>query len=224
MTQKRSKNNGLGSIDLDKYLSYYSVGYQRKGNTYLLNQCLFDPNHKKNESAIIQDSSGLMTYSCFHESCNHIWPEVKQAISGDDDITRFCQGDGSALDADKENITFGLQPDNETYIVSTGEEVLVYPETVADVAIKELDMLEDFQRIIYNSDSELIDEVIVDQMWNALINNARENISKFAHLLERECGTVIGYKSVGKINAVTACRFIEKDSPKMQNVILYGRE
>jgi len=91
-----SQSADLGPLDVEKYLSHYGVEFQRKdkGNKtlYILNQCLFDPNHKGKEASIIQDPTGLLTYQCFHDSCNHTWHDARAMISGQDKIVQFCEG------------------------------------------------------------------------------------------------------------------------------------
>jgi P4 family phage/plasmid primase-like protien len=86
----------LGPLDVEKYLFHYGVKFQRKdkGNKtlYTLNQCLFDPNHGKDEAAITQDTRGFLTYWCFHDSCNHTWADARSMISGKDKIAQFCEG------------------------------------------------------------------------------------------------------------------------------------
>jgi P4 family phage/plasmid primase-like protien len=85
----------LGPLDVEKYLFHYGVEFRKevKGNktVYKLNQCLFDPNHGKDEGAIIQDTRGLLTYWCFHDSCNHKWADARSMISGQDKIAQFCE-------------------------------------------------------------------------------------------------------------------------------------
>ena len=88
---------GLGPLDLEKYLNHYGVEYSVKqdaGKTlYRLRQCLFDPSHRKNEAAIVQDLNGLITYQCFHNSCSHrTWGDARELISGEDNLAPFCAG------------------------------------------------------------------------------------------------------------------------------------
>ena len=91
-----SQSLDLGPLDVEKYLSHYGIEFQRneKGSKtlYTLNQCLFNPNHGKKESAIVQDQRGLLTYWCFHDTCNHTWHEARSAISGTDRLAQFCDG------------------------------------------------------------------------------------------------------------------------------------
>jgi P4 family phage/plasmid primase-like protien len=91
-----SRKSDLGMLDVEKYLSNYGIEYDVKSESnktiYMLNQCLFDPNHGKKEASIVQDKSGLLTYQCFHDSCNHTWHEARSMISGQDKIVQFCEG------------------------------------------------------------------------------------------------------------------------------------
>jgi len=89
--------NTLGPVDIGKYLTHYGLGFTVKaegGRTlYLLNQCLFNPEHGKDEASIIQDGTGRMSYYCFHNSCKgHTWRDARSAISGDDSLAQFCEG------------------------------------------------------------------------------------------------------------------------------------
>jgi len=90
-------DRSLGNLDVGKYLTHYGVPYNIKessGRTlYRLERCLFDPTHRKNEAAIVQDASGLVTYQCFHNSCQgRTWREAREKISGDDSLAPFCEG------------------------------------------------------------------------------------------------------------------------------------
>jgi P4 family phage/plasmid primase-like protien len=86
----------LGSLDVSAYLNAQGVAYDLKVSgdkrLYRLEQCLFDASHR-NESAIVQDSTGKVTYQCFHESCrSHTWAEARRIISGDESLARWCEG------------------------------------------------------------------------------------------------------------------------------------
>ena len=91
-------NNSLGRMDVEAYLSHYSIETvktkQRAGATlYCLKHCVFDPEHTHNESAIVQDNDGKLLYQCFHNSCQgKTWHEARQAISGADSLGQFCNG------------------------------------------------------------------------------------------------------------------------------------
>ncbi len=87
----------LGRLDVGRYLDHYGVDYtlKQKGDVtiYRLARCVFDLGHTKNEAAINQDGQGLITYKCFHNSCqgNH-WADARQIISGDNSVAQFCEG------------------------------------------------------------------------------------------------------------------------------------
>lgn len=86
----------LGPLNVEKYLSHYGVAYNvKKGRNktlYLLNNCLFDPAHKKKEASIVQDDQGLLTYQCFHNSCrDYTWHDAREKISGRDPLAPFCK-------------------------------------------------------------------------------------------------------------------------------------
>ena len=78
--EAKSRSGGSHGVDLgpllvDKYLTHYGIKFHTKRTTkgdatmYCLDQCVFDPSHAGNDSAIIQDDSGLLRYQCFHNSC-----------------------------------------------------------------------------------------------------------------------------------------------------------
>lgn len=100
---RRSKPRGsqeLGPLQIPQYLDAYQIGYSIKdpgrtpGKTiYRLSSCLFDCSHGKNEAAIIQNSSGKLTYQCFHDSCEgRTWSAARKQISGTANLAEFCEG------------------------------------------------------------------------------------------------------------------------------------
>jgi len=87
----------LSRLYVDRYLGHYGIEYtskQKGGVTiYRLAQCVFDPGHTRNEAAINQDDQGLITYKCFHNSCQgKHWADARQIISGDNKLAQFCEG------------------------------------------------------------------------------------------------------------------------------------
>ena len=93
----RSSRPDLGSLLVEKYLTHYGVEYTTKAGDgkkiFKLRRCLFDPAHKKNEAAIIQDVSGKITYQCFHDSCKgRTWSDARRQISGAENLAQFCEG------------------------------------------------------------------------------------------------------------------------------------
>ncbi len=65
----------------------------KKGNTfYCLNECIFDPSHRGNESAIVQQADGRLVYQCYHDSCkDKTWKDARQLISKDAKLTQFMK-------------------------------------------------------------------------------------------------------------------------------------
>lgn len=91
-------NNDLGRMDVRAYLNHYGVEVlktsQKAGSTFFcLQHCVFNPEHKHNEAAIVQASDGKLLYQCFHNSCQgKVWKDARQIISGDDKLAQFCVG------------------------------------------------------------------------------------------------------------------------------------
>lgn len=96
---KPFKKGELGPLDVERYLSHYGVQFtvKEKGNQilYVLERCLFNPDHGKGEASIIATPSGTspLLYQCFHQSCqDRRWKDARQIISGDKPIAEFCAG------------------------------------------------------------------------------------------------------------------------------------
>lgn len=92
----RSSKADLGPLLVDQYLTHYgrvfTVKSSGKKTIYRLASCVFDESHKKNEASIIQDDSGLLTYQCFHDSCQgRTWKEARSIISSTDNLSQFCR-------------------------------------------------------------------------------------------------------------------------------------
>lgn len=90
----QSHANVPARFDVHAYLNRFGVEVARikkhgDGILYCLQNCLFDPSHNGGEAAIGQASDGTLFYQCFHNTCNHTWPEARQIISGDAKIADF---------------------------------------------------------------------------------------------------------------------------------------
>lgn len=86
-----------GRLDLPEYLFHYGVEYTIKQNgvgvKFLLEKCLFDSSHINGEAAIIMGADGMLTYYCFHNSCQgRTWADARQIISGDASLKEFMVG------------------------------------------------------------------------------------------------------------------------------------
>ena len=94
---QRQKSD-LGPLDVEKYLNHFQIPFNLKAGKggvamYRLNQCLFDPNHGKNEASITQAPDGMLSYQCFHSSCSDkTWHDARRLISGEKSLAEFCEG------------------------------------------------------------------------------------------------------------------------------------
>ncbi|HVN97148.1 MAG TPA: AAA family ATPase [Syntrophorhabdaceae bacterium] len=90
-TRAKRKNG----FDVEAYLKHYGVEVvkvKQNGSStlYCLKECVFDPAHTSNESAIGITSEGKEFYQCFHESCkDHRWRDARERISGADSLKPF---------------------------------------------------------------------------------------------------------------------------------------
>lgn len=81
--RSRFNNYGTEQFSLDEFISKHgiktsSVERYTGGTKYVLEQCLFDPNHKGKDAAIFQLDNGAIGYKCFHNSCSgHKWQDVR---------------------------------------------------------------------------------------------------------------------------------------------------
>lgn len=97
-SERVSNLGNLGPLDVQSYLGHYGIEIIRTkdggpGRIYGLRHCIFNPEHAGNEAAIIQKSDGMLTYQCFHNSCQgRTWAEARTIISGSDNLAPFCQG------------------------------------------------------------------------------------------------------------------------------------
>ena len=72
------KSFDLGSWIQEHELPVKSVEKWSGGKKWLLEHCLFNPEHKGKDAAIIQTNDGKIGYSCFHNSCSEYhWHDVR---------------------------------------------------------------------------------------------------------------------------------------------------
>ncbi|MCX5818435.1 MAG: phage/plasmid primase, P4 family [Deltaproteobacteria bacterium] len=93
----RFKEGTLGPIKVDAYLTHYGISYtaKEKGDRtlYILDHCLFNPDHDNGQASIIAAATGPVIYQCFHASCKgKLWKDARAKISGDKSIAEFCAG------------------------------------------------------------------------------------------------------------------------------------
>lgn len=75
-------------FDLEDFLRRHGIGYKKeicsKWTKYVLDHCLFNPEHKGKDACIIQMPSGAIKYACLHNSCQqHTWQEVRMMYEPD---------------------------------------------------------------------------------------------------------------------------------------------
>ena len=76
-------NSQYGKFDLEGFLSKHNIIYKSKtncniGTKYILEECIFDSNHKAPDSAIFLMNNGSIGYKCFHNSCmTYTWKDVR---------------------------------------------------------------------------------------------------------------------------------------------------
>ncbi len=79
-------------FDVQTYLEDHDIPVKKDkqhGSSilYILEECLFNPDHAGGEAAIGQTEAGTLFYQCFHNSCQaRTWAEARQIISGDQKI------------------------------------------------------------------------------------------------------------------------------------------
>jgi len=98
----RMKPGELGPIDMEKYLANFGIAFSAKEKSdkthgpatfYLLDTCLFNPDHGKGDAAIVVPRHGAIKYQCFHDSCKgRGWKDARRIISGDRNLAEFCHG------------------------------------------------------------------------------------------------------------------------------------
>jgi hypothetical protein len=103
-----------GTLDVRRYLDHYGRAIIRErthgeSTLFILERCVFNPDHADGESAIGLQPRGLLFYQCFHNSCrDKTWREARQIISGNDSIDSFFVGDSctpTSVDSGTQGIT-----------------------------------------------------------------------------------------------------------------------
>lgn len=79
---QRYNNFRPSEFDLDSWLDKYGIEYKKTsfsgGDKYILDHCVFDPNHKGKDAIIFRNSNGSLAYHCFHSSCaDKKWRDVR---------------------------------------------------------------------------------------------------------------------------------------------------
>lgn len=88
--QPTYKNNyGNEKFDIDGFLSRNRISVNKivqygSGVKYILDECVFDCNHKAPDACIFVMRNGAIGYKCFHNSCqNYTWQDVRKKFEPD---------------------------------------------------------------------------------------------------------------------------------------------
>ena len=84
-------------FNLDEFINKHGIRVKQVVETngikkYVLEECLFDGNHKAPDAAIFQMSTGAIAYKCFHNSCSDkTWHDVRLMFEPDAYNKQFIQ-------------------------------------------------------------------------------------------------------------------------------------
>lgn len=79
----RDNNWGRESFDLQEFIRKHGIAVKQEvkaagGTRYILDHCVFDPNHKAKDAMIFQYDNGAVVYKCLHASCSQYkWRDVR---------------------------------------------------------------------------------------------------------------------------------------------------
>ena len=88
----------LGKLKVEEYLSAFgrevhSVDDQGVMTRFNLRECVFNPDHKAKDAAVLQDSNGKLSYHCSHNSCRgKTFAGARKVISGEEKLTKYMTG------------------------------------------------------------------------------------------------------------------------------------
>lgn len=78
------KNDYNSNFNIDEFLERNRIGVQKvvpygSGRKYILDECVFDSNHKAPDACIFVANNGAIGYKCFHNSCQqYTWKDVRE--------------------------------------------------------------------------------------------------------------------------------------------------
>lgn len=100
---KPSRDNDWGRepFDLQAFMRQHGISVKQEvkangGTRYILDHCVFDPNHKAKDAMIFQYDNGAIVYKCLHASCSQYrWRDVRllydpDAYATKEDIADFA--------------------------------------------------------------------------------------------------------------------------------------
>ncbi len=76
---------GRKAFDVRAFLAKHSIGYKEKqikgAVKFVLDKCVFNPEHKAPDSAVFQFDDGRLGFKCFHNSCSaYHWKEFREHL------------------------------------------------------------------------------------------------------------------------------------------------
>lgn len=80
----KSNNYSTEKFDLDDFIKRHGIEVTKiesieGGKKYVLDHCLFNPQHKGKDAVIFQRDSGALAYVCMHNSCSqYSWQDVRR--------------------------------------------------------------------------------------------------------------------------------------------------
>ena len=97
----QENNWGRDKFDLQEFLNKHGVAVKQQmraagGTRYILDHCVFDPNHKAKDAMIFQYDNGAIQYKCLHASCSsYRWRDVRllfepEAYSSREEVSDFA--------------------------------------------------------------------------------------------------------------------------------------
>lgn len=100
---KPSRENDWGrkKFDLQEFIRKHGIGVKQEvraagGTRYILDHCVFNPDHKAKDAMIFQYDDGTIAYKCLHASCSQYkWRDVRllyepDAYSSREDFFEFA--------------------------------------------------------------------------------------------------------------------------------------
>lgn len=79
-------NYSTQRFDLDEFITRHGIQVTKKiavadGTRYILDHCLFNPNHRGKDAILFQHTSGAVAYYCFHNSCQgNDWRKLRETL------------------------------------------------------------------------------------------------------------------------------------------------
>lgn len=98
--------NNDAKFNIEDFLKNNRISYKSVncsiGTKYVLDECIFDSNHKAPDSAIFLMNNGALCYKCFHDSCSSFsWKDVRKKFEPNYDVKTNFNQNNNYKDNDK---------------------------------------------------------------------------------------------------------------------------